>query len=136
MSLDIWLAFRRMRTTGGSAAASGPSRWGFRHPRYKWYALYSWACPLVVVAVTILMNYLPDLPTGVIRPAVGEKSCFLGTTTARAVYLFVIVVPLASANIFFFAASTWNLCCGVWATKHGDPVVREKNRTRYDIFVH
>ena len=25
-------------------------------PRYKWYALYAWGCPLVVVAVTLIMQ--------------------------------------------------------------------------------
>ena len=59
--------------------------------RYKYYALYSWGLPLVVVALTILMQFLPDSVTsGSILPYIGKQSCFFKGDLSTLVYLHII----------------------------------------------
>lgn len=46
-------------------------------------------------------------------------------------YLNIIIGPLECVVIFFFISSMYNLLCGVWADKSGDPVMRAQHKTRY-----
>ena len=55
----MWMTFRQMRVSSSHrrTAAVGPGggpllQLGWRQRRFKWYALYSWGCSLLVCAVT------------------------------------------------------------------------------------
>jgi hypothetical protein len=59
--------------------------------RYKYYALYAWGLPLVVVAITISMQFLPyQIISGSIQPRIGKQSCFFSGNLATLLYLHVI----------------------------------------------
>ena len=69
----------------------------------KWYALWAWGGPAVVVGVTLAMQYLPPSYTrGAKLPGVGlEGTCFLGSEGAL-YYLHMINLPILMSNIVLF----------------------------------
>jgi hypothetical protein len=134
ISFDMWRTFRKIR--GHSGDHNAPTGW--RHKRFKWYALYSWGCPAIIVAVTALMEFLPkEMTEGAILPQIGLPTralptrCLLEPKLAMIVYLNIVVAPLVCLNILMFASLAWNLCCGIWADKSGDPALRKQQKTRY-----
>ena len=38
-------------------------------------------------------------------------------------------------NILFFLSSMWNLMCGVWADKSGDPMIRAQHKSLYKTVI-
>ena len=140
MCFDVWTKFRKMRVNNHMNRVSNNKKKasnGFKHPRFKWYALYSLGIPLIVSTVTIMIHFLPEeLTTNVILPfkgikkeqliAAGESKwaeriedskskCFFDDNLALLVYFHVITGPILFANLVLFLLFTWSLCCGLWA---------------------
>ena len=89
---------------------------GWQHPRFKYYAMWSWGGPGIVSAITVLMQYLPaSLTEGHTLPEIGTTSCFLGQEGA-VYYMHIVNAPILLSNLFLFAFSSWSLCCGIWST--------------------
>lgn len=131
MGFDIWTTFRQMKTLPDPSIATG-----WRHKKFKFYALYSWGAPLLVIIVTIAMQYSPMADdTHVVYPGIGKMRCFLDHGWPSVFYLHIIILPLLILNVLFFISSTWNLCCGIWADKSGDPMLRAQNKTKYATVV-
>ena len=79
MSFDVWINFRRLKPNSdimrrqrfGSTVKSG-----FAHPKYLKYAVYAWLVPLLNVAFTLIMDFLPSTITdGYILPEIGKQRC-------------------------------------------------------------
>ena len=79
-----------------------PRSLGILYPKYKWYALYSWGCPLIVTIVTIIMQNL-DVEkvkqinmngTLIVTPQLGEKNCFFPNNYAKLYYFHIINGPI------------------------------------------
>ena len=78
MSFDIWSNFRRLRPSGDILRRQqGLERTsGFRHPKFKKYALYAWGIPFVNLGITLLMDFLPQhITEGYVVPGIGKKRC-------------------------------------------------------------
>ena len=63
MCVDVWRTFRQLRSFKAANSAGGGGGGVWRHPKYRWYALWSWGGPATVVAVTLAMQYLPQTIT-------------------------------------------------------------------------
>jgi hypothetical protein len=88
MSHMMWTTFRKFRPVQ-------IRKTGLRHPKYKWYALYSWGCPLLVSIVTLVMQHLPSNVTkDVTTPRIGQVNCFLAPDNAILYYFHVINAPV------------------------------------------
>ena len=79
----MWNMFKKIRApTFGTHGI----KYGFLDPNYKWYALLSWGCPLIVTFVTLGMQLDEEKYTNttVITPGIGERShnCFLSDSRA------------------------------------------------------
>ena len=109
---------------------------GWRHKRFKFYALYSWGGPFLISLVTILMQALPEHVTeGSVTPKVGDTRCFLGDRWAMIFYLNIIILPVGLINILFFISSMYNLLCGLWSNRSGDPVMKAQQKSMYKTVI-
>ena len=100
MCFDVWRSFRLLRDHSRRTRLPALT---WRHPKFKWYALWAWGGPAVVVGVTLAMQYLPPSYTrGAKLPGVGlEGTCFLGSEGAL-YYLHMINLPILMSNIVLF----------------------------------
>jgi hypothetical protein len=93
MSHMMWTTFRKVRPV--QISLGHDRKTGLRHPKYKWYALYSWGCPLLVSIVTLVMQHLPTNVTKyVTTPRIGQVNCFLPPDNAKLYYFHVINAPV------------------------------------------
>ena len=119
----MWKTFRKIRRVNDKS-----QKYGFQDAKYKKYALYSWGCPLIVTVVTITMQHLPNelVPEWLTTPDIGTEKCFLRSTgegldLPQLWYFHVINAPLLLMNMVFFLLFLYNMCCGVWSQKAGEP---------------
>ena len=90
-----WNSFRKIKAIKRQNTSGINKKWGIFHPRYKWYALYSWGCPTIVTIVTIIIQYLPEDKTKQIwTPGIGFESCFFTRDLATIFYFHIINAPL------------------------------------------
>ena len=72
-----------------------PISLGILYPKYKWYALYSWGCPLIVSIVTIIIQNLDEEKNPyIVRPKLGETTCFFPSNEAKLYYFHIINGPI------------------------------------------
>ena len=120
---EVWKTFRKIRRVDDKCL-----KYGFQDAKYKRYALYSWGCPFMVTVVTLTMQHLPDelVPQWVTTPDIGTEKCFLRSTgqgldLPQLWYFHIINGPLLLMNMVFFLLFLYNMCCGVWSQKAGQP---------------
>ena len=85
-----------------AVVVSKPRSLGILYPKYKWYALYSWGCPLIVTIVTIIMQNLDEEyvkqininTTYIVTPKLGETTCFFPSNEAKLYYFHIINGPI------------------------------------------
>ncbi|KAB7502979.1 G-protein coupled receptor Mth2, partial [Armadillidium nasatum] len=98
MSYDIWKTFRSIKS--GRETPAGARR------RFLFYSLYAWGCPLLIVMVTIIMQFLPKSvdKSSLILPRIGETDCFFPRYDKRVfwVYLYSFISIILAVNSFFF----------------------------------
>ncbi|XP_068203869.1 G-protein coupled receptor Mth2-like isoform X2 [Palaemon carinicauda] len=96
MCFDIWWTLRSMRL--------GPEPSEQTKVRFRLYSLYSWGLPLVITAITAIIDSLPE-DINVIRADFGKNTCWFdshGGDKAIFLYFYGIILVLIIANIFFF----------------------------------
>ena len=72
MSFDIWRTFRHIR-----GISKNPGVKSDNHRKFIYYSVYAWGSSLVVSAITILMESLPESMTeNLMTPNIGVHSCF------------------------------------------------------------
>ena len=137
MSFVIWNNFRSMKARRPRLVYQERPLSGFKDPAFKWYACYAWGIPLIIFIVTLSMQLLPEdqVANGVIVPEIGASRCFLQDYWATLVYFHVVSIPVLVGNVFFFIFFTYNLMCGLWANKSGDPVLRARNTAHFKTVV-
>ena len=80
---------------------SNVKKLGIFDPKYKWYAFYSWGCPLLVSIVTFVMQNLPeDFEEYIVLPKIGEKNCFFSSDSSKLFYFHIINGPIL-VNILY-----------------------------------
>jgi hypothetical protein len=120
MSFDVWTTFRQMRATNIDLMSKTANRRlsGFKFPKYRWYALFGWGIPSVVMVVTMVMQISPPyLFRGFIGPGIGKENCFLQSGWASFYYLYMIAGIALLSNLAFFGLFAWNMRCGVWSNQ-------------------
>ena len=99
---------------------------GWQHPRFKYYALWSWGGPAIITGITALMQYLPPhLTEGYQLPEIGRCTCVFGQEGA-VYYMHIVIAPMLVSNLLLFAFSSWSLCCGVWAADKNGGILKAK----------
>ena len=125
MCFDVWANFHSMRVREQLSVQQYGKLRGFKHPKFKWYALYGWGIPFVVTIVTIMIQFLPtEYTEPLITPGIGEENCFLRSGLASLFYCYIIAGTGYLSSIVLFGLFVWDLCFGVWAQQTGDPVLR------------
>uniref|UniRef100_A0A2M4BL65 Putative g-protein coupled receptor mth2 n=1 Tax=Anopheles marajoara TaxID=58244 RepID=A0A2M4BL65_9DIPT len=93
MSFDIYW------TVGGTRGRTTERK------KFLYYSLYAWGAPLLLLASNLLFDHT-ELISYHFRPNVGEEGCFLKEEKrTQFLYLYLPMVILISANIFFFAVT-------------------------------
>ena len=96
---------------------SSSTKYGWQHPNFVKYALWSYMMPLFITGLTVgiesLVNQHEDT---LLRSGVGKDSCFL-SGDGILLYLIVPTTPILITNICFFSLTSWNLCFGFWSSK-------------------
>ena len=128
MSFDVWSTFRfvqnehqltsrKVRHKGSLSHMLG----GFKHPKYKWYALYALGIPLLVTVCTVTMHHLPSTFTeGYVTPGIGEDNCFFQSRWAKFIYFYMLAGIALLFTCILFGLFAWNLWFGLWAKRHLD----------------
>ena len=76
MSYFVFNAFKGMTSNPKNLQKK---KYGFNHPKFKFFALYAFGCPALVIVVTIILQHLPeDYQEGYIAPRINNGTCLLG----------------------------------------------------------
>ncbi|GBP50218.1 G-protein coupled receptor Mth2 [Eumeta japonica] len=73
--------------------------------RFAAYGLYAWGVPLLLTAVTALMQFVDGLPAHAVRPNFGKRRCWFEDWISELVYFMTPVLALVVVNITFFAVT-------------------------------
>lgn len=107
MCFNIWWTFRDLRPASLEK--------GQETLRLRVYACYAWGGPLLVAGLAALFDYLPPQPGYTfLRPRFGENYCWFYGDMEILTYFFGPVGVLLATNLLLFAATAWELTCGLW----------------------
>ena len=96
IGFNVWSSFRKLKPR--VTFHTRRHMLGFQDKSFKWYALYSWGCPLLVTCVTLTMQFLPESEVYV-SPQIGNRTCTLDPELGKLYYYHVINGPvLVSSN--------------------------------------
>ncbi|XP_074038802.1 G-protein coupled receptor Mth2 isoform X7 [Leptinotarsa decemlineata] len=93
MCIDMWLAFRGMRSFG--------DRKGAERKRFIIYCCYAWGMPLVDILIIFLLNTYGD-QTSSYYPAIGIQRCFVGEGLPNFLYFYLLAMLILIINIVLF----------------------------------
>ena len=85
---NVWNSFRKPDGQG-----SKTNKLGIYDKKYKWYALYSWGCPLVMTIVTLIMQNV-SVGKDIVTPKIGFRTCSLEPEAALFFYFHLINIPV------------------------------------------
>ncbi|CAH1398347.1 unnamed protein product [Nezara viridula] len=75
---------------------------------FFWYSVYGWGCPFVILAISLIMDLTPTIPTSyIIKPNVGLETCWFKDDTAKLSYFYGPISVLLVANVVFFLLTIW-----------------------------
>eukprot|EP00095_Tigriopus_kingsejongensis_P008791 snap_masked-scaffold120_size336265-processed-gene-2.2 protein:Tk08791 transcript:snap_masked-scaffold120_size336265-processed-gene-2.2-mRNA-1 annotation:"centrosomal protein of 97 kda" len=124
MCFMIWKNFRRIRRN----TENEPK--GIRNPLFYKYALWAWGGPALLSTITLIIHLLPDeVAQFLVKPELGVNRCFLGDR-GMFLYFHIVTAPCLIFNLLGFVCTSWNLCCGVWSQRQGDPIIKAQQHTR------
>ncbi|XP_049545921.1 G-protein coupled receptor Mth2-like isoform X2 [Anopheles darlingi] len=93
MSFDIYW------TLGGSRGQTT------ERMKFLYYSLYAWGTPFLLLSLILLFDHT-EIISYHLRPNVGEEGCFLKEEKlTQSLYLYLPLLLLISANIFFFVGT-------------------------------
>ncbi|XP_050093977.1 uncharacterized protein LOC126576715 [Anopheles aquasalis] len=129
MSFDIYW------TLGGSHGRTTERR------KFLYYSLYAWGVPLLLLASNLLFDHT-ELISYHLRPNVGEEGCFLKEEKrTQFLYLYLPLLILISANIFFFAITAKRIYqsdqteASTINDNSGQQSRREHERNRFGLYL-
>ena len=114
MSFFIWRAFNAQ----GNPADLVRRKFGFFNPQFKFYALYAFGCPGLVILITIILQYLPDeYQENYIAPRINRGHCLLGKAgqgldIPQLWYFHLINIFTLVSILAFFGIFLWKLAFG------------------------
>jgi len=110
MSLDIWLAFRVMANPVQDLEKKETQL----KSRTKIFYAFSFGSPMVVTAVTGILQFARDpAVSSYIHPSIGV-SCMLGQYLPRFIYFHFIILVLLVLNGVFYCLMVFKFTCGIW----------------------
>ncbi|XP_049545738.1 probable G-protein coupled receptor Mth-like 10 [Anopheles darlingi] len=116
MSFDIYWTF-----TGGRGGTT-------ERQKFLYYCLYAWGFPLIFVCLVVLFDHTTLISYENLRPNVGEESCFLkDDKLTQFVYVYLPLLLLISANIFFFATTAIR----IYQTEQANITIMKGNSRRH-----
>ncbi|KAF4528729.1 hypothetical protein B566_EDAN008995 [Ephemera danica] len=101
------------------------------------YSLYAWGCPLIMLVVSIIMDYAPGIPNTALKPQFGVQRCWFGDKLAVFAYFFGPISVLLICNLVLFimtAVRIVKLRRGTAVLKHADSQ-RSDQREKQQKFV-
>ncbi|KAK3932517.1 G-protein coupled receptor Mth2 [Frankliniella fusca] len=131
MCFDIWRTFSVFRGAQHSSGRSGELR------RFLLYSLYAWGSPLLLLGVTVLGQLFAGR-WHIINPAMGENSCYFGTTVAKYAYFCAPVAVLLLVNLCLFlhtAVRIVQLQRETSALKSAESQRHSAERQRYHVYL-
>jgi hypothetical protein len=87
------IPFSNVRTISGSNAER-------ERKKMIIYSLYAWTCPLVLLAIVIVVEFVPNLPEAIPKPNFGAVTCWYNTTYGT--NLLFLCVGFLVCNFFLF----------------------------------
>merc|ERR1712029_1035378 len=93
-------------------------KFGFFNPQFKFYALYAFGCPGLVILITIILQYLPDeYQENYIAPRINRGHCLLGKAgqgldIPQLWYFHLINIFTLVSILAFFGIFLWKLAFG------------------------
>jgi hypothetical protein len=81
------------------------------------YSLYAWTCPLVLLAMVIVVEFVPNLPTAIPKPNFGEVTCWYNTTYGINLQFFVPRI-FGFELFLFFGRQSSCVYLFLWAHQH------------------
>lgn len=132
MCFDIFWTFSGFRSLRGTARER-------EHKKFIFYSIYSWGCPLILLVVTLIMQFHNDIPDGVLRPRFGEKKCWFHDDVTLLAYFYGPVGVIVICNIFLFILTAIRIAQlkretamlkGTDSRRHDDD-----NRQRFNLYL-
>ncbi|XP_050091955.1 G-protein coupled receptor Mth2-like [Anopheles aquasalis] len=115
MSFDIYWTF------------AGSRGWMTERQKFSYYSLYAWGTPLLFLSLILLFDHT-ELLSYDLRPNVGEEGCFLkNEKLTQFLYVYLPLLLLISANIFFFASTAIR----IYKTEQANVVMMKGNSRRH-----
>ncbi|XP_050097969.1 G-protein coupled receptor Mth2-like [Anopheles aquasalis] len=129
ISFDIYWRLRRNRECGSERR------------KFVYYSLYAWGIPLLFLLMILLFDHT-ELISYELRPNIGEEGCFLKEDKlVQFLYLYLPLMVVISANIYFFAITAKR----VYQTEQANDsmlngnlrhdVNSEKDRNRFGLYL-
>jgi len=136
MAWEVWATFRQL---GGSGAWEARQRG--QRSRFFLLNITCWGLPALVTATTLTIHFLPPTSTqdltrsglDLIRPGLGDESCFFHGSAALLLYFHGIIFLILLVNLCLFLTSAYALLFGIWATSREDGSSRQGIRQMFWI---
>ncbi|XP_049788514.1 G-protein coupled receptor Mth2-like isoform X2 [Schistocerca nitens] len=132
MCFDIFWTFSGFRSLRGTARER-------EHKKFIIYSIYSWGCPLILLSVTLVMQFHNDIPDGLLRPQFGVKRCWFPDDITILAYFYGPVGVLVLCNIILFILTAIRIAQlkretamlkGTDSRRHDDD-----NRQRFNLYL-
>ncbi|XP_064122159.1 probable G-protein coupled receptor Mth-like 1 [Macrobrachium nipponense] len=79
--------------------------------KFLLYASYAFGCPLVIVLVTLIIQFLPqEASAGLIVPGFGEESCWFAGELAQFLYFYLAIATLIVLSLCMLGHVIYMLC--------------------------
>ncbi|XP_076245711.1 G-protein coupled receptor Mth2 isoform X2 [Calliopsis andreniformis] len=98
MCFDIWWTFGGFRSLQGSVKQR-------ERKKFLIYSIYAWGCASLLTGVCMIMDFLPQIPNSFIRPGFGNRSCWITTRMATAIYFYAPMGVTVICNICLFIST-------------------------------
>ncbi|XP_068085479.1 probable G-protein coupled receptor Mth-like 1 isoform X2 [Anabrus simplex] len=121
MCLDIWWTFSGFRPLRGSVKER-------EHKKFIIYSLYSWGCPLIMLAVAMVMDLHPDISDDYIKPKFGDQKCWFDQNKSALYYFVGPIAFLLVCNIALFLFTAIR----IRQLKNETKILQRKDSKRHD----
>ncbi|XP_011341055.1 G-protein coupled receptor Mth2 isoform X3 [Ooceraea biroi] len=98
MCFDIWWTFGGFRSLQGSVKQR-------ERKKFMIYSIYAWGSASILTIICAIMDFVPSVPKGLIRPEFGAERCWFTTDTAKALYFYGPMGVTVVCNICLFIST-------------------------------
>ena len=121
MSFDIWRTFSQETVTSVDSKK-----------KFIFYNLYAWLSPLLVIAISAIVNWSPGIHPGY-QPGYAEGLCWITQRMALLIYFGIPLALLLCSNIIFYILTIRQLILITKTTK----IIQQsgENKHRFTLYV-